>query len=169
MPRWLLRRCFAGGRLRFWELTACRVGHESDCARNFYIIELTTTLRCHGSFACQCGVHQCFKTLAQTWPPLGSITNLGCAGYACGMAGRTLGLVDGFATLQRAVGVANFNGAYFLNALGLRECLHASAFTRFGRGAYKLHQTNDEDHRQHKGECHCDQQLLGIFNGTGVA
>jgi hypothetical protein len=85
------------------------------------------------------------------------------------VACRALALVYVFATPQRAVGITNFNRANLLNALCLGQLMHANARTRFGGGAHKVHQADDQNHGQDESEYNRNQQLLGVLDGAGVA
>ena len=72
------------------------------------------------------------------------------------------------AGLEGAVGVAHFNGADLLDALGDRLLQVDGTRHRLVVGSHKVDQANDDEHRGHEREENGQQELLGVLDGTGV-
>ena len=117
----LLLFAFGCGRcLGLFKLAAAIVGHVGHSAGNLHVSEVAAALGAHGTFALEGGVHEGIKALLDASAPSAGIAELGCASCTRAVAGHALGFIDFFASLERAVGIAHFNGANFLDALGDR-------------------------------------------------
>jgi hypothetical protein len=79
-----------------------------------------------------------------------------------------LGFVDFFTRTQWAVGIANFNGANFLDALSDRLFSISGAWGCFVGRCDVKHQTNDDEHGDDERSKAEQKHLLGRFHRAGV-
>ena len=156
------------GCFRLVELAAAGIGHLNHGPADFKCFKVATALRAHDAFALNGRSQQGLVASPDAGGPCSSIAKLGRTGCTGRVASSALGFEHLFTGLELAIGVSYFYCANFLDP----RCSRLFHVDSAGRGLFvrsdKVDQADDGENGDHKREENGQQQLLWVFDGTGV-